>query len=293
MPQWVIRRNARRFPVTPIYEVTVTADARVADWVARVVKNGGTTPSPSTQTAVGNLLNSLSANGLMSYMSVINGIVPDNLTAAMTPVLAGPGFDPWTTGLLGSDLSTSGITGNTGFSTKWANTGVIPAFSSSLNVLSDYGMTAYMSVIASSTPTQVDFGCINTSNSTSDQFLISNTGGTCAVNLTGSAGQIGVTAPGAGYFSVERTATNALALYWANSTHAHSAIGSNSSTAAAGKTIPMYVLAANNQASGTATDFSGNTMSFFAIHHGLSSSQSSTFFSIIQTYRRALGGGFV
>lgn len=293
MSQWVIRRNIRRFPITPIYEVTVTADARVADWVARVVKNGGATPSRSTQTAVGNLLNSLSSNGLMQYMTVINGIVPDNLTAAMTPFLVGPGFDPWTTGLLSSDLSVSGITGNTGFATKWANTGVNPGFSGSLNAVSDYGMTAYMSVIASSTPTQVDFGCINTSNSTTDQFLISNTGGTCAVNLDGSAGQIAVTAPGAGYFSIDRTASNALALYWANSTHAHSALGSNSSTSGAGKQIPMYILAANNQNSGTAADFSGNTMSFWAVHHGLTSVQSSTFFTVIQTYRKALGGGFV
>ena len=96
-------------------------DAAVAAWVARVVANGGATPSASTQTAASTFWNSVSA--LQSQVICLNFFAPDNLIACLTPFIKGPGNDPWINhNFVTGDLSVTGLQGNG--SNKYVDTGI-------------------------------------------------------------------------------------------------------------------------------------------------------------------------
>lgn len=51
--------------------------------------------------------------------------------------------------------------------------------------------------------------------------------------------------------------------------------------------------AAGNNGAGSPFDFSSKRYSFFAIHSGLTATESLAFYNLIQAFRTTLGGGFV
>jgi hypothetical protein len=94
----------------------------------------------------------------------------------------------------------------------------------------------------------------------------------------------------AGYVSMNRTGATAQSLYYASPDIGHSSIGSESAgqTQSPDATLSIYLGAARTTGAPTYTK---NTISFAAIHQGLTIAESSTFASLIFTLRTALGGG--
>ena len=85
----------------------------VASWAERVVINGGVKPLQSTIDTLYTFYNGLVSAGLADKMIAVNCFVPDNLIAAITPLIVHPevgGFDPWTNvGFVAGDLSPAGL----------------------------------------------------------------------------------------------------------------------------------------------------------------------------------------
>ncbi len=85
----------------------------ITNWADQVVANGGARPSEKTQLALSRFYQGLIDNGLLSKVKVFNAFALDNLTAALTPLIVGPGSVLWAnTNFVNGDLSTTGLKGN-------------------------------------------------------------------------------------------------------------------------------------------------------------------------------------
>ncbi len=270
-------------------------DPIVSNWASRVVTNGGSTPLFNTQLALSAFVRGLRSDGLLSAMSVVNCYAPDSLTAAITPLIVGVSNDPWTNhSFVSGDLSVNGLKGDG--SSKYLDPNIFLG-STSLTSTSA-GCTVYcydapstvnnngyaLGVGGAANSSQ--FGIVPSSAGTSDvlcwRFI--NTGTDCLIPIQPSAG---------GYFSGNRTAANAIALYYANGSNAHSALATGTGTQTGAIITDFSVIAHAVNALGTVSNYSNARLSFMAIHLGLTSTQSSNFFTRVQTMRTALNGGFV
>jgi hypothetical protein len=267
----------------------------VADWVARVVRNGGAVPSANTQAALTVFYNGLVSNNLLAKMKVITPLVPDSLTAALTPFwnITG-GRDPWVnTNFVSGDLTVNGLKGDG--STKWLNTGIIP--SASFSGITDGGLTVY--VAANSTNVaESDFNV--TQSASQAMALYPNYNGTSYLDLyaenTGS-GRINATNTSfTGFISGNRGSNLGggiiEAIFTGNSGAGFNTLVS-SSTSSGGSlpTLELYAMALN--LSGSVSQFTLKTNSFFAVHNGLTATEAQNFFNLVQALRTALGGGYV
>ncbi len=268
----------------------------VADWAKRVVFNGGPAPTAATRSALTALYNGLVSNNLLGKMKVIVPVVPDSLIAATTPFWnMGGGMDPWTNhNFVSGDLTINGLRGDG--STKYLDTGFIPSISYAST--SDAGLTIYVSS-NNSNANDVDLYTQASGGATDLGLLLSNLGTTYfdAYAPTPGGGRISTANSGfLGYVSGNHGTLGGgiiQAIYEANSGSAHSTLVS-SSTSVGGilPTVSLFAAAGNN-GSGTAFDFSSKRYSFFAIHSGLTSTESLAFYNLIQAFRTTLGGGFV
>jgi hypothetical protein len=99
--------------------------AAAQTWAARVVTNGGSAPSTSTIRSIAFFFDDIFAANLQSKFYFLNIFAPDNLTAAITPLIATVGNNPWTnSGFVAGDLNEYGLKGNG--SSKLLDTGLIP-----------------------------------------------------------------------------------------------------------------------------------------------------------------------
>lgn len=264
-----------------------TGCAFATAWAARVVANGGASPSLATQSAICTFQNGLIADGLDTLMIAWNAIVPDNLIAAITPQLLGGGNDPWTnnTGpFVAGDLTVNGLIGDG--TTKLLKTGIMPiAVYPNENT---GGLTVYTVTNPNASNTN-----IGVSNGGRDMALQVSGGSTFWDCYDPTVGRISGANPlFTGYLSANRTGAAATAIYQANSVTPHAALvtGANAPT----NTLPtseLYAWAID--AGGVAGFWCVQRMSFVAIHFGLTQAQSLSFFNRIQTLRTALGGGFI
>jgi hypothetical protein len=280
-------------PVNPVVDA----------WAAQVVSNGGTTPSLSTRWAVSVFYNGLVGTGLLSQMLMVNCFAPDNVAAATTPLIQGAGFQPWVkhVTVIPSQLSEHGMqySANSGTSQYWDTGFQGGSFPSD----TDAGFTWY----AFNDPgaylngsNNFDLGYTNNAGTQACVGTIFREGGTNAPiaeiwaatggTLQGTAGTI----TRGGYLSANRTASNAASLYYANSLTAHSAIATIATTGGTRQAASIYVngVDATDQANNGILS-SGQCISFFATHHGLSSGQSLALFNLVQQMRVNMGGGFV
>lgn len=260
----------------------------VTNWAGRVVTNGGAAPSASTRTALSNFCDSLDGAGLTALMKVVNCVVPDNLIAATTPLIVGSGNNPWTNhNFIAGDLTVNGLRGDA--STKWLDTG----FACSSWSAFSYGVTVYIASNGNNN-NEAEVGAF-TSGVTG--FNIGTFGGNFSFYLTLSVSATLQVADGGnyvGYFSANRVANNDLRYFRATSSLSHAQVGFLASVIADERAsiISTVGVFGVNQA-GSPLFPSGKRDSFFAIHSGLSLAQSSTFYTLIQALRTALGGGFV
>ncbi len=264
-------------------------------WAANVVLQGGAAPASGTISAINTFWAALVSAGIDTKMVAINVFAPDNLTATRVPILARAGNAIWTNhNFVSGDLSTSGLKGDG--SSKYLDTGIIPN-SMPGTTDSSAGLSLLMSVNPSST-NGFDIGCGG--NVTNSQFAvhingISNTTPfICWTFTTSGTTYINPAPPSAtfaGFISGNRTASNALAVYAASTSHAFSTLGtgsgSNSSTAFGPS--PLCVFALNSL--GSITNYSNRTLSFAAIHAGLTSTETQALYNAVAALRTSLGGG--
>jgi hypothetical protein len=256
-------------------------DSRVTGWVARVVANGGATPSVGTQNALNTFVLGMDASGIWSSMTVVNIMAPDSLIACMTPLLVGGGSDPWSnTGLTGGAVTVNGLKGD---GTHYLNTG----FNGSTLSANSAGMSLY--IYTPGTGTVV----MGQENGSSPVFLLSGSTFACWDNSASTSMLIDSPAA-AGFHSGSRTGANASSIYYGSSLNNVFSVASTT-TASSGNNstfgFPIYVMA-DNHSNLTPLFISTGTCSFSAIHAGLTALQTSQLFTNVQALRIALGGGY-
>lgn len=269
--------------------VCVAGTAFATAWAARVVANGGAVPSAATQLAIATFQCGLVTDGLDTSMVAWNAFVPDNLTAARTPQLAGGGAgnDPWTNhNFIAGDLTVNGLAGDA--ATKYLETGDVTTGSAATG--QSLGTVLYVSTV---TATGSSTGVISVSAlGITAKFTDTNA---YAQNGGNPSNQIGTPSHNAGYYSNQRISNSDHRLFFANSGTPHAQIGATDAFGPYNGGVPvpfnMYVGCLNN--GGVPIQFASDRVSFVGVTIGLSAAQSALLFARIQTLRTALGGGFV
>lgn len=121
----------------------------VVDWVNRIIKNGGTKPSQNTISSINHFYHNIASTTIFGKIQSLNCYVPDNLIAAITPLIKTYGNDPWLNNnsqFVIGDLTINGLIGNGGTqfnqsTVKYLNTGVLGTNYSSDNTA---GLTLYV-----------------------------------------------------------------------------------------------------------------------------------------------------
>lgn len=258
-------------------------DPRVTDWANRVVQNGGAAPSITTQQVLSTFVLGLSSAGLMQSMLMVNCIVSDSLTAALTPLVYPRA---WTnSSYVIGDLTVNGLTGNA--STKRADTNLNPAVM--VPVQNNVGFTWYAKTV---TATGFDIGSYDGANGIMGAAKHSDN--KCyGYNGSIASNAISLTSPGAGFFSDNRISATDHRLYYASSATAHAQIGSTDTTSFTGVLGSSDLFFGAEQLGSSPQFASSDTLSFYAVHYGLTASQSAALFALVQAMRVGLGGGFV
>lgn len=258
------------------------------DWADRVVANGGAMPSENSIAANADFVDCMIAAGLWTKMVAVNTIAPDSLIAAITPLLVGPGNDPWTNvgGFVAGNLNIQGLVGN---GINYLNTGVNP--STALGSINSCGLTTYVLSPETTAVNQYYMGANNGANN----FMMSYRGTLAKRFVAGAGGADAALAANChvvGFISGNRTGGSTAALYHANGGIPHHALAT--SAAAAGAVLPndsTFAFALNF--GGAPTSSTSQRLSFLAIHQGLTQAEDSDFYDCVQALRVAYGGGFI
>lgn len=294
MPTPTLARNGRRYNLNEIgsaypgnWAPAVAHSQLATAWSSRVVTNGGAAPSDSTLSAIDTFSGSLVTAGISTKMLHVNIFAPDNLNAALTPLIVGGASSSWyNVNFVGADLSSNGLKGNA--SNKYVRTGFLP--STHFGSDSAAGITLYYYDITGYTSTQVDFAANYPATSMQCLLVI----GDSVVNAQyGKAGQgfVQDTTPEYGYYSVNRTTSTDNKLYYAKSSTSHAQIASSTTNSQPGtNNVEAYMFTGNE--GGPQPYYSGKTISFMALHQPLTSTESSNFYNAIQALRTSLGGGY-
>jgi len=237
----------------------------------------------------------MDASGLTSKMiSVCPFCPPDSsggalfvgeLRRSITPLIKGPGLDPWTNGnFLTADLTSNGLVGDG--ATKFLNTGVNPITA----VLNDteFGITIYH--VSPINVDGIEMGILSGNRvALGSSGFVSNASWAAWDNTAN--GQITVANSNwSGFLSGNRISAVSSSLYKANSTNPFSTLGSIAATSGTRPNGNIFCFCLDL---GGASFFTTRRMSFAAIHHGLTSSEAQQFYNLIQALRVSFGGGFV
>lgn len=91
------------------------------NWGFRILKNGGTFPRGTNLVATSNFLEKI--DPFLNQIYALNPFLPESLTASLTPLVVGPGNDPWINhNFVAGDLTVNGLQGNA--SNKYLDTGL-------------------------------------------------------------------------------------------------------------------------------------------------------------------------
>jgi hypothetical protein len=265
-------------------------------WARDVTNFGGAAISANTSNALRGFRQGLDTDGLLYNMISVNALVPDNLTAARVPIVWQAGLQIWTNVLFdATNLTVNGLHGNT--NSKYLGTGLNPAgityagYGSGNNGMSllIYGNTNEASGI--------DFGGNGTS--ASSFFCLQASSGLLAfynwkfININTNYLQRAAV-PAAfwtGFLDGNRTASNAFAVYWVtNQVHNVMTNGVQLMTSGSPTITNIYAMALSGPGL-AASGFSDHTVSFLALHSGLTQTQSSNLWNRVKDMRNAVGGG--
>lgn len=262
--------------------------AQAETWADAVVTAGGAHPSQTTIDASAIFYDAIVQAGILSKFKTLNLFVPDNLTAARTPLITGVGSSPYAnSGFVAADLTVNGLIGN---GAKYLDTGVDPstAFASD----NTGGISIY--TLGPNGGFSADCGAQNATGGTAINMFLQFGGVTywqCYSNAGG--GTITYASPAfTGFVSMNRTAANNTKIYDANSGSAFAQRASGVGNLGNRPTVgTMIVFGYNNNGAKTASSL--KRFSFVAIHDGLTSSQAQALYNAVQTFRTTIGGGFV
>lgn len=264
-------------------------------WAAKVVSNGGAPVSGATLAAVDTWYKSLVGSGIDSLMISVVLMVPDNLTAAITPFFALSGNNPYTnSGFVSGDLSTSGLSGN---GSKYLQTGFNPA-TYFPNPGTVYGTGGYSVLVTrQANGSQCTFGATDGIGAHIWQcytnYQNTNRWSDCWNATSGridssASGFSPTTAPA--FYSMNRISSTDFRLFGAAHGNAFAQIGATDTTAVssspANTAAGLFCLNAGTQTSNI-------SISFSAIHLGLTSTQAQALYNAVQTLRQSLGGGYI
>ena len=272
----------------------------VYSWAARIANLDGSTIGTTTSNAVRNFVAGLYTDGIAYKMVVVNPIAPDNLTAARVPVIWQAGLNVWTNvNYAASNLTVNGLAGT--LTTKYLNTSISPL---ALNNASMRGFTsnsAGINILIHNVPfaTNVhDFATTGTAANSifGIEYPAAGTYNYYAWKFVNSGTDfVSVSAPStnfATFASGNRTANNAIALYWVtNGVHAVAVSGTGAQTGNVATMTNLVLGAFWNTGANAAQSFSNRRISFVSVNSGLTQTQSSNLYVRVNAMRIALGGG--
>lgn len=222
------------------------------------------------------------ATGSAAYISLWNPSSSANNYDTVSCQVAVLCNDPWTNyNFVSGDLTVNGLVGNG--STKYLDTGLTPtvAFSSDTS----FGLTDYH--VTTDSNQGRDFGI-----TCAALIQYSNASYFDCFNEVVGQGRITASNSGwTGFLSGNRTASNSFAIYKANSGTGHTSLVTGNTSGGTRPSISVFAFAYNT--SGSPSGFVGRRKSLLAIHQGLTSGESASFYNAIQALRTALGGGYV
>jgi hypothetical protein len=271
----------------------------VTDWALRVVANGGAMPSDDTIRAMDTFRTGIIADGLSNQMVSVCVFVPDSLTAALTPIFDVYGYKMWTNfNFVSGDLTINGLKGNG--TTKYLQPAVVPdSVPASTGFGDDSAGVSYIVSVNPSSAATVDFGV--GVNSASRQWALENSLGTIYYFCWGFASTqdyatFAAPSPGGtwtGFLSGNRTSGTSISIYRASTTLTFglgaNGTGVQKANVVGGYSLPVTWFAVSD--SGAVRQWSANTLSFAAIHAGLTSVQASNLYVRASALRVKLGGG--
>lgn len=259
----------------------------VVKWRKNAISAGSGYVSQNTMRAVDAFYKGLAKAGILNKMISVNCYVPDNLIASIAPLIH-VNQSTWTNNnFVAADLNKDGLIGNG--SNKYLNTNINPSLIFP-NDLSG-GITIYSSI-------HVAENAYGAGSQTTDgtqcmmlYYLFSGTtywdcwnqsvGG--RINATNTAFR--------GYISANRISAARSDIFSSSPLKLHSSIASTTTTNGTRPNFNIYVHCGN--VSGNAQTFSSRRYSFVAIHYGLTELESIKFYTLIQSLRQRLGGGYV
>ena len=251
-------------------------------WAQKVFTNGGAYPSGNTIRALSDFMGGLDSNDLTSKMISVVCFVPDNLTAAITPLYQISGRNPWlNTNFVAGDLTINGLVGDA--SSKYLKTGLSASMFPST---SSCGLSLYNSSAA--TGTQIDFGC---SVTTDHMYMAIDYQGVGQIFdcLTNTTPRLSSTNTGyTGFSSGNKTSPTECRVDHAKSTSTYNTFMSQSIATGLATNDEFFMFAIN-----PVQTYSSKRFSFAAVHHGLSFNDGKNFYNLVQDMRQRLGGGYV
>lgn len=263
----------------------LTTNPKTTAWLARL----SAPPSQATIDAVNCFANAVDTSLVVAWTDLIglNFFPPESLTdVARYAYILGPASDPWNIGgsFVNADLNVNGLKGD-GVA-KAILTGINGSNFSSVN---NAGVMIYQT--EADTSTGILFGSLTAAGA--NTFLLANrsAGNASYDAFDQAASQLAVPTPGVGFLSGQRTAANAIALYFAtaNSPHAAIATGTNATTGTTATGVhSVFALDA-----GGVTLFSNARISIVAVTNGLTAAKSAAWFALFQRLRMMFGGGYI
>jgi hypothetical protein len=270
-------------PPPPLYHPTVVA------WSLQVVANGGAIPSANTLSALSTFCYGLDSASLTSSMKAVNCFVPDNLTAALTPLIHNYGNSLWVNhGYVDADLTVNGIIGNG--TSKYLDTGLKPsvAFPS----VTTGGLTVYVTTPQNGSNTDLGGGVGNAFF----QLIVSAYAASLYFDCwTSTDGRL--TTGNSNYtgFLCANLIGPAYRVYEARSNLAFflKASKNNVPTGLPSACTSNLFFDTSSDGGAPTNNYCARRKSFAAIHDGLTSAQAQDFYNLVQAMRSSLGGGFV
>lgn len=274
-------------PFSSVLNVPTTV---VATWATRVVANGGAAPAASVVSAQDTFYKTLVSSGLLSKMIAVNSVAPGDHFSMRTPLIVGPGNDPWNT----TTIQAGAVTAQGWFDTPGAvqqcqQTGCKPTtmgwtaasagftFYASFNNAANTLLSCGVSNAGGADPLIGMYHCYSgvvPHSQTSYLFTTTNQTSRQLGDLTG-------------FISANRISTTNHADYWANSTNAFQTLSTEANVNAAPTQARDFYFGGHNDGGTPAS--SNRTYGFFALHMGLTAAEAQTFYNAIQILMTAWG----
>jgi len=269
--------------------------AESEQWGEQVVVNGGAVPSNTTLTAIAYLLDDLKTANIYSKFYALNLYAPDDLTAAITPIISTLGNNPWTNNnFVAGDITKYGLKGDG--ASKVLDTGVARDSVSHTNM----ALMVFTDTRAEEIPGtgSIDMGVRNSGAVTTAYQLNSaewstiGTLGGCYGDLPFDlgAGRTEANNIQTGYICVSRDGASSQKLFFANRWNTHSTVATNTGTPAEHVTNQPWAVHAR-RSGGVYDSYSPRRFKAAGIAQAFSEAESLALYNALVAYRERIEDG--